>query len=48
MDESMQLFSGRILATLKHMQASADLNALERQTQDRDDALTQAKTKFTE
>ncbi|CAG8730176.1 16405_t:CDS:10, partial [Cetraspora pellucida] len=48
MDESMQLFSGRILATLKHMQASADLNALERQTQDRDEALKQAHTKFSE
>ncbi|KAF0492709.1 P-loop containing nucleoside triphosphate hydrolase protein [Gigaspora margarita] len=48
MEECMQLFSGRILATLKHMQASSDLNALERQTQDRDEALKQAHIKFSE
>ncbi|CAG8769760.1 27221_t:CDS:10, partial [Dentiscutata erythropus] len=48
MEECMQLFSERILATLKHMQASSDLNALERQTQDRDEALKQAHAKFSE
>ncbi|RHZ89185.1 hypothetical protein Glove_18g107 [Diversispora epigaea] len=48
LDESMQLFSGRIRASLLHLQAVSELQALERQTQDRDDALKQAHAKFSD
>ncbi|CAG8478217.1 10797_t:CDS:10 [Diversispora eburnea] len=48
LDESMQLFSGRVRASLLHLQAVSELHALERQTQDRDDALKQAHARFTD
>jgi len=48
LEESMELFNRRNKATLKYIQASSDLIALETQTQQLDDALRQAQIDYNE
>ncbi|CAG8734677.1 15788_t:CDS:2, partial [Acaulospora morrowiae] len=48
LQESVQLFSDRIIASLQHIRDSSELHELERRTQDRDEILKQAHARYME